>query len=420
MYFSRSYAFIAVAGSSLVAAAPAGGYCAVQPPKVTSSSAIPSSTTASSVVAYSVAPYPVASSSAESSSIASSSVASSSVESSSIASSSIISSSVVVAPTFIESSSVVTPTPTPTPSAACDPHDSVILILPGYDRAVCRSILGGDKTVEETMTVTVTGDAVTATITDAPTTVTTDTETVESITVTTTLTQQLPDVTTTTTATVTAPESTVTVPAPTFDKRDGPTSILFPVALPTLIPTSIPFPLNQFPVSRISSACSCVVTPTTTTVTTTSTQTLAGPQVTYLAPGSTVTATNLVTIHVTLPATETITALPTETVTETVTTTTTPVVTVTATPTPVTPPATCNVRGLPGPRAFNYAANFNTNQAACIATCKTDARCGSTGFYQVTNPNSGAVTGTCRYYDKSVADSASLGVGYYTFNDKAC
>jgi hypothetical protein len=28
--------------------------------------------------------------------------------------------------------------------------------------------------------------------------------------------------------------------------------------------------------------------------------------------------------------------------------------------------------------------------------------------------------GTCRYYDKSVADSASLGPGYYTWNDKAC
>ena len=83
-------------------------------------------------------------------------------------------------------------------------------------------------------------------------------------------------------------------------------------------------------------------------------------------------------------------------------------------------PKICNARGLPGPNAFNYDANFNTNQAACIASCKTDNRCLSTGFYIVTDPTNGSQTGTCRKYDKSVTDSADLGSGYYNFNDKAC
>lgn len=83
-------------------------------------------------------------------------------------------------------------------------------------------------------------------------------------------------------------------------------------------------------------------------------------------------------------------------------------------------PKICNARGLPGANAFNYDANFNTNQAACLASCKTDNRCLSTGFYIVTDPGSGTQTGTCRKYDKSVTDSADLGFGYYNWNDKAC
>jgi hypothetical protein len=83
-------------------------------------------------------------------------------------------------------------------------------------------------------------------------------------------------------------------------------------------------------------------------------------------------------------------------------------------------PKICNARGLPGVNAFNYDANFNSNQAACIASCKTDNRCLSTGFYTVTDPSTGTQTGTCRKYDKSVTDTADLGPGYYNFNDRAC
>lgn len=96
-------------------------------------------------------------------------------------------------------------------------------------------------------------------------------------------------------------------------------------------------------------------------------------------------------------------------------------VTVTTTVNPVlVKPAICNARGLPGANAFNYNANFNSNQASCKNQCKADPRCLSTGFYLVTDPSSGTTTGTCRLYDKSVTDSADLGFGYYNFNDKAC
>lgn len=115
----------------------------------------------------------------------------------------------------------------------------------------------------------------------------------------------------------------------------------------------------------------------------------------------------------------------TDTITEQVTSTVGPDQTVTVTQqTTVTPvvvkPKICNASGLPGPDANNYYANYNSNQAACIASCKTDNKCLSTGFYIVTDPSTGATSGTCRYYTGSVADSDVLGPGYYTFNDKAC
>jgi hypothetical protein len=267
--------------------------------------------------------------------------------------------------------------------------------------------LGGDKTVEETQvssntytepqqitdneqTATVTGDVVTITVTAAAETVTTDVETIDTITVTTTVTEQQPDAVATQTATVTAPAQTL------FQKRDA-----------------LPATLLNFAPSQISSACSCLVTPTTLTVTSTATQSISGPQTTSSAPGVTVTVTQIETLQITVPNTITVTAAPTATQTETVFTTTTPVVI-------VAKPKTCNVRGLPGPHAYNFAANFNSNQEACLALCKAEGRCQSTGFYLVTDPSTQRTTGTCRLYDKSVADSMNLGVGYYTFNDKAC
>jgi hypothetical protein len=92
----------------------------------------------------------------------------------------------------------------------------------------------------------------------------------------------------------------------------------------------------------------------------------------------------------------------------------------TVTPDPVIRPAICNAQGLPGVNAFNYGANFNSDQSSCISSCKTDPRCLSTGFYLVLNHDTGVVRGTCRYYDKPVADSGDLGYGYYNFNDKDC
>ncbi|QUC22487.1 uncharacterized protein UV8b_06728 [Ustilaginoidea virens] len=168
---------------------------------------------------------------------------------------------------------------------------------------------------------------------------------------------------------------------------------------------ALPPLLASYPASKISSACSRIVTPSTTTVT------------------ATLPNTNTATVTATAPATYSVTVTQVVTVSDTVASEltaepATATVTVTATDT-ATRPKVCGANGLPGPNAFNYGANFNTNQANCIATCKTDPRCLSTGFYQVTSPG-GTITGTCRYYDKSVSNSASLGVGYYKFNDKAC
>ena len=173
-----SYAFWALAGSSLVAAAPAG-YCPVQPRPVTSSAvsssaeasgyAVASSAVTSSAVAsdyavassavasgYAVSSSAVASGYAASSYAESSYVVSSSVASSYVASSSDVSSSVAyssITPSSVISSSV---TPTPTPFQACDPADPVNSVLRGLNfpreaSPLCLAYLGGDKTVEETM-----------------------------------------------------------------------------------------------------------------------------------------------------------------------------------------------------------------------------------------------------------------------------
>lgn len=174
---------------------------------------------------------------------------------------------------------------------------------------------------------------------------------------------------------------------------------------------SVPAQLQPFESQRISSACSCIATPVTRTVQATQIQSIEGPVNTQTQPGQTVVVTVYQTIQVTTEETINQTLPPTATAVQTIATTLTPI---------IIRPKICNVRGLPGPNAFNYSANFNSNQADCIAACKADARCLATGFYQVTNPSTGAITGTCRYYDKPVADSANLGVGYYTFNDKAC
>lgn len=209
-----------------------------------------------------------------------------------------------------------------------------------------------------------------------------------------TATQQLPDEVVTETATATAATRTV------YQKREAAAAY-----------KAIPVPLAMFASSRISAACRCIVTPATRTITATQTQSVAGPKIVQTQEGGTVTLTVTTTVQITSENTITTTIPPSTTLTQTLTTTVTPV---------LVRPKICNVRGLPGPNAFNYYANFNTDQASCIASCKTDDRCFATGFYLVTDPGSGTQTGTCRNYDKPVADSASLGVGYYTFNDKAC
>jgi hypothetical protein len=81
-------------------------------------------------------------------------------------------------------------------------------------------------------------------------------------------------------------------------------------------------------------------------------------------------------------------------------------------------PKICNARGQDNTNALNYYTILNVDKAACLAACKVDGRCLSTGFYF--EPGSGTSTGTCRFYDKAVADTADLGAGFYNYNDKAC
>ena len=70
--------------------------------------------------------------------------------------------------------------------------------------------------------------------------------------------------------------------------------------------------------------------------------------------------------------------------------------------------------------ALPYNADFGTlAQAGCIASCKRDLLCLSTGFYITTDPSDDSQTSVCRYYVISVAESADLGPGYYNFDDKA-
>lgn len=93
--------------------------------------------------------------------------------------------------------------------------------------------------------------------------------------------------------------------------------------------------------------------------------------------------------------------------------------TTTVTPT-VFQPKVCNASGTPKGQS-NYDTNFNSGgQADCIANCKLDTRCLSTGYYTIFEPSNGNTYRVCRYFSQPVAGSANLGSGSYTFNDKAC
>ncbi|KAL6703257.1 hypothetical protein ACN47E_010045 [Coniothyrium glycines] len=334
---------------------------------------------------------------ARSSSTGTSSKASSTLTSSTSALASSIrsdSSSVVTSKT--SSSSRIRPTPT----EACSPVDEALEALnAGFGSQVssyCLSYLGGDRTVQQTSTQIISGPARTIVVTEPDQTqqATVDVTNVQSVVVTSIV--QQPDPTVTRVVTVVAGTRTV------YQRRrnEGHGD------LDARLVRDLPF-VSQ----RISSACSCIVTPVIRTVQATQIQSTDGPQVTQTQPGATVLVTVYQTVQITAETTVNLTVPPTATAVQSITTVVTPI---------LVKPKICNARGLPGANAFNYDANFNSNQASCIASCKTDARCLATGFYIVTNPGTGTQSGTCRKYDKSVTDSADLGPGYYNFNDKAC
>ncbi|KAF4914807.1 hypothetical protein CGCF415_v002166 [Colletotrichum fructicola] len=285
---------------------------------------------------------------------------------------------------------------TAAPASHCNIVDTVYAILRGPLRAeasqFCLGYLGGMKTTTVTTTATQSGPGrtVTVTVPDQTQAQTVTLTNVNQQTMTNTITGE--GSTATVTVTVTAGTKTI------YQKKKRNNRPACPPAL------------RLFAESRISSACSCIAQPTTKTITATAKVTVSGPQATQTAPGKTVIVTVTQTVQVT-SQTQVTKTVAGDAVTQTVTTAVTPI---------LVKPKICNARGLPGPNAFNYDANFNTNQADCIASCKIDNRCLSTGFYIVTDPGSGTQTGTCRKYDKSVTDSADLGPGYYNFNDKAC
>lgn len=274
------------------------------------------------------------------------------------------------------------------------PVEDIVKILRGPCRSeaapFCSAYLHYPitKTVTRTVTATKPGSTVVTTLPDQTSRQTTKVTTTNIVTSTEEVQQDDPTVTSTNT--VTAGTRTV------YQKRAAPT---------------IPARIRKYPPRYISSACRRVIPRSTTTKTTTKTVSVAGVASTSTAPGKTTTVTDTQTIQETSSVIATTTIPPTNTDTQVVQTTVTPI---------LVKPKICNAQGLPGANAFNYDANFNTNQADCIASCKTDNRCLSTGFYIVTNPTTGTQTGTCRKYDKSVTDSADLGSGYYNFNDKAC
>ncbi|KXJ86434.1 hypothetical protein Micbo1qcDRAFT_219413 [Microdochium bolleyi] len=280
---------------------------------------------------------------------------------------------------------------------ACAVVDDVVALLKGPLKAkascFCSSYLGGPKTTTVVQTATVTGAAVTSVATLPDQTQSTAVSETTITTVVSTVEETQPNPTVTVTQTVTAGTRTI--------YQRGLTGV----------PVPVPKPLLAFAAAKISRACSCIVALPTTTVRSTATQSVAGPATTQTVPGQTVTVTYTTTVQMATTLATTQTVGPTSTETVTSATTITPI---------LVKPKICNARGLPGANAFNYDANFNTNQANCIASCKTDSRCLATGFYIVTDPSSGTSTGTCRKYDKSVTDSADLGFGYYNFNDKAC
>ncbi|KAJ4288463.1 hypothetical protein N0V90_011698 [Kalmusia sp. IMI 367209] len=290
------------------------------------------------------------------------------------------------------------------PATTCNTIDAVYVLLRGPLKSkandFCLSYLGGNKVSTVGQTRTVTGQGRTVTVSAVPVTEQQTDQVTSTVQQTVTDDVQQPNPTVTVTSTVTAGTSTV------YQKRSAEAS-----AEAVIEKRAIPPQLAYFASTRISRACSCIVTPTTKTVTRTALQTVAGAQATQTIGGGTVVVTVTQTVQITsqVEITRTLPASGTDTVV--VQTTFTPV---------LIKPKICNARGLPGPGAFNYDANFNSNQAACIASCKTDNRCLSTGFYIVTDPTTGSSTGTCRKYDKSVTDSADLGPGYYNFNDKAC
>lgn len=282
----------------------------------------------------------------------------------------------------------------------CTRADPCLAILRGPLKTIatnfCQSYLG-TRTTTSTASTTVTGpgNVVTTTLPDqtvTTTTVTTTTDTDNEV-----QTVTLPNPTVTTTQTLTAGTRTI------YQRKRAATA--------RRAVSPVPSQLRAFAASRISSACSCIVTPITATQVVTSTTTVPGQDITQTEPGQTGTTTTTDIEKVTVTEVTTTTVGPADTATTTFQTTVTPI---------LVKPKICNAQGLPGANAFNYDANFNTNQADCIASCKTDSRCLSTGFYIVTNPSTGTSTGTCRKYDKSVTDSADLGFGYYNFNDKAC
>lgn len=79
----------------------------------------------------------------------------------------------------------------------------------------------------------------------------------------------------------------------------------------------------------------------------------------------------------------------------------------------------CSETGYPLSSAVSYAEDQGIDQAQCIANCKTDSKCLSTGL-TYTYRGSGSVFFSCFYYDQPVSAVSVVEDNDFTFNDKAC
>ena len=329
----------------------------------------------------------------------------------------------------------------------------------------CLSYLGGNKVTaltqvrcrifqrsqlahkhEFAQTVTTTGPAQVRTVTIPDQTATSIVYTTSGITTTSIVTITAPDVLQTTTVTTMPSTITRTVSVEKTSTSTTTTTSTTIVATTTATVTDyatllgkrgavfVPWPLNRYAATAISSACSCLATPMTSTMRQTRTTSVPGSTTYTTAPAKTVTTQSTSTIlstktfmtTVTAPSTMTATFTQVVTVIPTLDTTTTSFTTTTSTASVTTSatytvvqhvPETCNIQ------ARTDDPGYNTRQvlsdSACKATCASDAGCKSYSFQSSQDDNHQCISYT-KTVDQLALHSNTVGRYYILFSNVDC